>query len=45
MLAGNHELAARITARMEAAKQGKKIEYRRGKPVVSKGCKGCHNKK
>lgn len=22
-----------------------RVEYRRGKPVVSKGCKDCHNKR
>ena len=38
-------LAERITARIEAAKRGDKIEYRRGKPVVPKGCKNCHNAK
>ena len=39
------DLRDRIQARIDAARRGEKVAYRRGKPVVSKGCRNCHKKK
>jgi len=38
-------LAKRQPTRIDKDDPGEMVEYRRGKRVVSKGCKNCHGKK
>ena len=42
---GRASEAERYWAMVHAASKDQAREYRRGKPVVSKGCKGCHQKR